>query len=399
MKFFKLPENKLELTISNLFALYKLNVKPLSIIIGMVVTFSIAYTYISPHKYVAYASIIPPDNSSSSGGLSSFLQSMSGNLSIGGIGTDNKVLLFSEMLSSRQVAKFIADSLKLYDNPLYKGMDKESLYDILIKSMLIKVNRSGLILIASEAYTGYFPNSEDGKQAAILASKIANAAIDGLDKVNRLKNNSKAKRKRIYIEKVLADRKHQLDSIDNALQTFQAENKVLAIDEQTKAILESSVSVGAELQKAEVELALKQLEYKPSSPSVIANKTAVENLRNQYRRVQDGGLLSTEDYSIKLSKIPQLLRTYTSLIRNKKILEQVNLYLETQKYQEAIQEESDVPTIEALDRAFPPLKRESPDRKIVAIISLFLSSIISLTYITIKAVKNGKLIIKEKLIG
>ncbi len=394
-----MPENKIELTLSNLITLYKLNFKPIGIIVAVFVCLSIVYTFITPHKYVAYASVIPPDNSSSGGGLSSFLQNMSGGLSIGGLGADNKVLLFSEMLSSRQVAKYIADTLKLYNEPEFKDMDKEYLYDYLIGTLLIKVNRSGLILLASEAYTGYVPTGQDGRKAAVLASKIANAAIDGLDKINREKNNSKAKKKRMYIEKVLADRKHQLDSVDNALEDFQSKNKVLAIDEQTKAILESSVDLGSELQKAELELALKEMEYKSNSPSVKSYKLAVENLRNQYKRVQDGGLLSSEDFSIKLSNVPQLFRKYTGLIREKKILEQVNLYLETQKYQEAIQEQSDVPIIEALDRAFPPLTRESPSRKLTFIVSFLLSLVFTLTYLTISALRNDKIIIKDKTIA
>jgi uncharacterized protein involved in exopolysaccharide biosynthesis len=398
MKLFKMPENKFEFTLSNLIKLYKLNIKPISLIISIVIGLSIAFTFITPHKYVAYASIIPPDNSSSGGGLSSFLQNMSGGLSIGGLGTDNKVLLFSEMLSSRQVAKYIADTLKLSNDPMFKDMDKEYLYDYLISSLLVKVNRSGLILLAAEAYTGYLPNDNDGKKAAIFASKIANSAIDGLDKINREKNNSKAKKKRIYIEKVLANKKHQLDSIDNALENFQAKNKVLAIDEQTKAVLESSVDLGSELQKAELDLALREMEYKSNSPSVQSYKLAVQNLRNQYKRVQDGGLLSSEDFSIKLANVPQLFRTYTGLIRDKKILEQVNLYLETQKYQEAIQEQSDVPIIEALDRAFPPITRESPSRKITFIVSFLLSSIFTLLYLTFSAIRQGKMIIKEKSI-
>ncbi len=395
MKLFKMPEGKQELTLTNLFKLWRLNIKPISICVGTFIALSVAYTYVVPSTYLSYASIIPPDTGSSGGGLSSFLQSLSGGLSIGGLGSDNKVLLLGDFIKSREVAKYISDSLKLRSNPLFKDVEPELLYDIINKSIEIKVNRSGLIMLTAETGTPYFPNGDDMKMAAKLSADIANTAIAGLDYLSRSKSVSKAKRKRIYIERMLNEKKVLLDSIDNELEKFQKSNKVLAIDEQAKAILTASANIGSELGKAEAELAMKKFDFNSNSPSVKASEAAVQNIRNQYMRLQDGGLLGSNDYTFALSDMPKLFRKYVNLVRDKKIMEQINLYLETQRYQEAIQEQSDVPTIEPLDSAVVPLKRESPSRKLVAILALFLSTIFALTANTFSAIKNQQFTVRN----
>lgn len=388
MKIFKYFNEQQELTISNIFKLWRLNVKSVSLLISVFVVLSIAYTYVVPSRYLAYASIIPPDNASSGGGLSSFLQTLSGGLSIGGLGGDNKTLLLGDFIKSREVAKFVSDTLKLRSNPIYKDIEPEVLYDMINKSIEIKVNRSGLIMLTAEAATDYFPNSDDMKNASRLSADIANSVISGLDYLSRSKSVSKAKRKRIYIERMLAEKKLLLDSIDNELEKFQKSNKVLAIDDQAKAILTASAEIGSNLGKAEAELAMKKFDYNSNSPSVKAAEATVQNIRNQYMRLQSGGLLGGDDFSFALSDMPKLFRQYVNLMRDKKIMEQVNLYLETQRYQEAIQEQSDVPTIEPLDRAVAPLKRESPSLRIVVIFALFMSSIFVLSFITISAIKK-----------
>ncbi len=399
MKIFKYYNEQQELTISNIIRLWRINLRSVSLIVSAFALLSIAYTYVVPSKYLSYASIIPPDNSSGGGGLSSFLQTLSGGLSIGGLGSDNKTLLLGDFIKSREVAKYISDTLKLENNPLYKDIEPEILYDMINKAIEIKVNRSGLIMLTAEASTSYFPNSDDMKKASKLSADIANFAISGLDHLSRSKSVSKAKRKRIYIERMLAEKKVLLDSIDNEIEKFQKSNKVLEIDEQAKAILSASAEIGSNLGKAEAELAMKKFDYNSNSPSVKAAEATVQNIRNQYLRLQSGGLLGSDDFSFPLSDLPKLFRKYLNLMRDKKIMEQVNLYLETQRYQEAIQEQSDVPTIEPLDRAVPPLKRESPSQRIVLIFAIFMGYIITLSVLTIAAVKKNQFIMRNSNAG
>ena len=67
----------------------------------------------------------------------------------------------------------------------------------------------------------------------------------------------------------------------------------------------------------------------------------------------------------------------------------MNAYLESQRMQEAIQEERDLPTIQVVDPAIPPTKRIAPARSLMvmigSIVSLFGSIVI---IILIEILKN-----------
>jgi uncharacterized protein involved in exopolysaccharide biosynthesis len=306
-----------------------------------------------------------------------------------------KSQLISEFISSRELSKFIINKLKLQSHPFYKEMKIKELYSLVSESIAPRVNRSGLLTIYSKIGTSYFPTSEDKELAAKLSADIVNAAIDGVDYISRQKNISKAKRKREFIEKMLVRKKNELDSIDRLIEDFQNKNQVLEIEAQTTAIIGNAVDIGVELSKAELDLQMKLQEFSPNSPAVQPYRQLVETLKNQYHNIQRGGIVKSDDFSIPLKQVPKLIREYRDLVRDQKILEQVNLYLETQNYQEAIQEASDITTIEPLDLAIIPITNSSPNRKMMMIMGLFIGLTLSLVIVTIRAFVKGKVYFKK----
>jgi uncharacterized protein involved in exopolysaccharide biosynthesis len=327
--------------------------------------------------------------------LTSFLQSISGGFSIEGAGQSSKILVFQDMLKSREVAKNITQSLGLDKKPDVKPNQLENLYSSVSKMLKIELKRSGIINISSFTSTGYFPDTKDKDEAAELSAKLINTAIKALDEVNREKNLSKSKRKREFLERILTERKIALDSVDKHLEQFRTEHKIFSIDDQSEAILGNAVTLGTELAKSEVDLNLKLLEYEPNSAIVQSAKRKLDNVREQYGRVQTGGIGSGDLYSIPLNQVPSLVRQYTTLMRKQKILEQVNLYLETQRYQELIQEKRDLTTVEQLDIAQVPTNRSAPNRKMMILLDFVIVSILLLFYIIIDALRKGYIYIRK----
>ncbi|TAL70666.1 MAG: hypothetical protein EPN82_01715 [Bacteroidetes bacterium] len=396
MNMIKEEINKEELSLRIIFRLIRLNRKFTFIVTGCVVIFTLILSFIVPYEYEATATVLPPEETGGNAGLSSFLQSLSGGLTVPGLSQGNKLELLADITKSREVAKFINQKLNLKSSPIFKGADDEAIVKAIDNILEVRVNRNGLIVVSAVVGTGYFSNSKSKNEAAKLSAQIANAAVEGLDYLNRRKNVSKARKKRIFIERVLVDNKLKLDSIDNALESFQKKNKVLALDEQTKAILENAVNVGSELSKSEVELSLLTQDYDINSPKVKAYRNKVKDLQEQYRRTQLGGLVPRDNISIPLTNVPTLVKLYTNLVRDQKIMSQVILYLETQKYQEAIQEESDIATVETLDKAEIPYDRLSPDRKFMLIIGLIFGLFGSVIYLLSKGFIIGNLYIKRQ---
>lgn len=397
MKLFKYnPEIKDEFTLASLWRLLKLHKFFIIIFICLSVVLTGIYSYIIPQTYVSSTTLIPPEDNSGGGGLTSFLQSLSGGVSFGNFGQGNKIQLFQEILKSREVAKIITDTLKLKTYPQFQKVPNDVLIYGAVGGMLdVVLKRTGLIIISSTTKTGYFPNKADGIKAAKFSSDVANASVWALDKLNREKNTTRSHKKRVYIEKVLQQKRKELDSADKNLENFRLNNKVLTLDEQSQAVLNNAVNVSTELAKAEIELNLKLQEFEPNSPAVKLYKEKINNLRNQFQRTQMGGIGNNDKFSIPLSEVPSLIRQYTNFVREQKVLEQVNLYLHTQKYQESIQEESDVPTVEVLDEAIPPLRRFAPDRKLMVLLAFTVSAILAMSIITSFAFYKGMLRIKK----
>jgi uncharacterized protein involved in exopolysaccharide biosynthesis len=400
-KFLKNPENngndlKEELTFSTFFQYLSRKRRSLFLIVLITVIVVMVYSLIAPFQYRSTATILPPENSRGMGDLTSFLQTLSGGVALGGGAGGNKLLIFKEILKSREVAKIIVEK-----NNLVEKLDVEpdkiyDLYDIISKMIQVELKRSGLIVLTVETATPFFPNAKEKEQASALSAAIANTAVNALDSINRVKNTTKARKKREFTERVFLKKQHELFQVDSLLEQFMSDHHLYALEDQNKAIMNNAVELGTRLAQAEIELNLKRLDFSESSPVVISAQEKYNNLLEQYKRIQTGGIASQDKFSIPLDSVPRLIRIYQDLMRKKKILEQVNLYLATQKYQSAIQEASDVPTVEPLDLAIVPEHRIAPQRKVMLILAFFISLVGGSLYLLILAVYNGNLIVKKE---
>ncbi len=384
-----------EVTFDSILNIIKLNLKKIIIFVFSFCLLLFAFSFIIPEKYVSEASVLPPKKESA-GGLSSFLQNMAGNLAMGGLGKNDEVQLFLEIIQSRTTAEYIIEDLKLKEDDRFKKMKNLELIKLIQKSLEAELPKTGVIKLYCSAYTDFFPFISNQKDdAAKLSKDILNSAVAGLDKIIRERSTSTARKTKEYIQKEIAFYRQKLDTIETNLEKFQKENNVLAIEEQTQAIVGQAVDVGKELALADIDLSIARLQFQENSPRLEAYKKQYEILQQQYQNIQTGGLKSTDIYSFPLERVPHLMKTYIGLMRDRKVLEQVLIYLETQKHQEAIQEKRDVPIVEMLDKPNLPEERESPNRKFMLILGLTLSSISSLLWFVGKAVYKGNIYLKS----
>lgn len=327
----------------------------------------LALSFLMPQTWTASTTLMPPE-SSGGGGLSAFMQ---GNqLPFGILGTDNKTaLVFVEILRSRTVFERVVDTLHLMTHPLFAKPLREDVVAGLQKDVTVDSRKTGVVTVDVDVSTGWLPFGDKPALASKAAADIANATRVALDGINRDKAVSQARKTRMYIERVLVSTRSAIDSLQSKIENFQRANKIIALDDQMTAIVTNAVGIGAELAKAELELAMTQQDFMPSSPQVQLLQRKVSALREQYARVQDGGLVKSDGFSIPLSKAPVLMRTYTNLLRDVKIQEQINAFLEAQRMQELIQEAKDIPTVLALDEARPSRTRTSPSRLLMLVMT------------------------------
>ncbi|MER3327933.1 MAG: hypothetical protein RIF34_00030, partial [Candidatus Kapaibacterium sp.] len=239
----------------------------------------------------------------------------------------------------------------------------------------VEVEKSGIIVLSGLVPTGYLPNDKEKQAAAELSYKLTNIAIDALNEVLIEKNSSTARNSRMYVENEIEKYKIQLDSVSTELEKFQSENKVLALEEQTTAIVSQVMELNSLLTETKIKLNLAKIQYAENSPQITALQSQVDFLQRQSNELQAG---NDDEFSISLNKVPNLTRKYLELFRDKTIFMSVLTYLETQKHQEAIQEEKDIPVVQVLDTAIQPKNKFSPSRGKILFISLFVSTVIVL---------------------
>jgi uncharacterized protein involved in exopolysaccharide biosynthesis len=189
-----------------------------------------------------------------------------------------------------------------------------------------------------------------------------------LDSINKEKLSSKAKSARQYIQEQIVQTKALLDSAETALMEFQSRNKTIAMTDQIKAAIEGSTQLKTEIIKTEIELGLVKTDAGESNRLYNSLYKKLQELKEQYSNFEIG----STDYLLAFKDVPVLGKKLAGLYREVRIQNEVYVLLQQQFYQEKIQENKDIPTVQVLDEAIPPKKKSEP--KIV--LSTFTGSIL-----------------------
>lgn len=384
-----------ELNIKNLIQLLKLKFYKIFIITSSIVAVIIIYSLIMPHTYLSTSSIMPAENKSGGSAISSLLGDMASNFSLGGISGDGKSELFSDILHSKAVSDYIIKKNNLNEYELFDYDNKHELIDNVRKNIISDVSKSGITDVSYSLKTGWFPSKTEADKIAKLTSVIVNSAVEGLDSVLKSQSISAAKQSKIYVNQELKNYTKRLDSIELEIQNFQQKNNVLEISEQTNALVEQSLNISKEYAISEVEYNIAKNIYSDNSPQLKAYKEKFNILKNQYSNIQKGTLVPTDSFTLPLDSLPSFIRVYYDLMRKREIMEHVIIYLQTQYFQEAIQEQKDIPVVEVLDEARVPYKRTSPARALMVLVGSVISFILVVLIIIINAVYKGRLYLKN----
>ncbi len=347
----------------------------------------IIFMIVTPFNYVADYSIMPPKQQSSAMNLSAMMQNVgiAGMAGIGGLQQSNLSSFYSEVLRSRSVAVYIIDSLQLQKTSFFRKLPRAKLIEELSLSIKPLVDKSGVIYTSVSLWTGFFPSKSLKDSAALLSKQIANYSIYALDYILRQRTNNVSGKTKDFISGEIIVYSKKLDSIQKQIENFQTQNKVLELEEQTKAIVGQANELAVELAKAEVEMNLANNLYSDNSQTTRILKQNYSVLKSQFDKIQTGGLTANDKFSIPLNEIPSLIRQYTNLIRDQKLYEQILAYLKTNYFQEAIQEKKDVPQIDVLDWAVKPYEKNFPSYSLLLIVGSIIILTITIIYILFKA--------------
>lgn len=356
------------------------NRRSIARIVAIATVLSAMYVFIMPQSFTSTVSILPPQNEERSGGLADLLSGntplfdISATLGFGGRPSD----IFVDILKSRTVAESVIVRHRLRE---HFGYPPDAAPGLVIEQLQtatqIESAKDGLVILTVTFSTGYFAGSASVTSVKKRAADVANAYVDALDLVNRQKLVSKAKNTRVYLERQIAQTRSDLDAAYSKLVTFQKTNRLMSLDKQLDGIIRAAAEIKARLVEAEAEVGFQQQDLKKSSRALREAQARASSIQEQYQNLLYGAEGQTSDYTVALNKLPDVGRELAGIVREVKVLEEVNAYLNRQFYKERVQEARDLPTVQVLDEAVPAHQRTSPKRALWIIVTLFVSAVVA----------------------
>jgi len=296
--------------------------------------------------YTARTMILPADEDK--GLMGAMLAQMGG---LGGLAGDalggrNKVDQYVTMLKSETIKDTIIDRFKLME--VYKAKYRMSAYKALDRNIVISTGKKdGVITIAV-----------DDKDPA-RAANIANAYVTELGKLAAGFKMTGAGNNRAFLEKRMAETRTDLSKAEDALKSFQANNKAISVTDQATATIKAVANLRAKLAIQEVQLANLQRQYTDSSQEVKSLKSIIENLQVQIDKLEgkgDGSSIPT------VGSLPQLGQEYMRLTREFKIQEAVFEVLVKQYEMASLSEAKDISPLQIIQVAKKPERKSKPSR-------------------------------------
>lgn len=357
-------------------------------ILGSVLLFLILF-FAVPHTFKAGLSILPPENKTGAG-LGALLQGADFSSLVAQPGGAN-AQLYAEILKSRIAAEYVVKELNLIEFLRAKSFDEA--VNKLTLMISTEVTKEGVIKLFVPVETSWFGGLTAEKDSIkVLSAKISNKYAEALDYINRDKLASKSKKARIYIEEQIYVTKAKLDSVEKQLMDFQKDNKTISLSDQLKVSIETAAKLKGEIINTEINLGLLSQNLNENSSAVLGLKTKLDELKQQYNKIES----RSNDFLVAFKDAPELGLKLSSIYREVRILNEVYLLLQQQYYKEKIQENRDLPTVEILDRAIPPLNKSAPKVILSTILGgLFIFLVISLI-ILIEHKQMLKFLIKRK---
>ncbi|MEO0072521.1 MAG: GNVR domain-containing protein [candidate division WOR-3 bacterium] len=332
---------------------------------------SAVISLVLPQKFKATAQILPPaEEADLFGALSGIsLPKLSRLVKSGSFFAQSTPSdLLAVILQSRTILERVVldnDLKKIYK--VKKGI--EPALKTLAKATKIKVGEEGVIELTVEA-----PKAE-------LAANIANSYLFHLDKFLKESNMSRGKNMRIFIERRLESQREELRLASESLKVFLECNKLVALDEETKAIIEAYALLKTELLKREIQLQITRDLSGEDNPYLFELTREIENFRNELKKLETGDPKVRSGFgvgfAIALKNLPQIAQEYAKRLREFRVQEEIYALLLSQLEQAKILEARDTPTITILDYARVPERRSWPKRKLIVVFACFIGFLIS----------------------
>lgn len=339
-------------------------------ICGSAVLAALAVSLQMPKIYESTVTLLPSLDSKEGSGLGALLAGSGA----GGLGISlpsapaTSTDIFVSILKSRIMADEVIKQFNLMD--LYEAKFMQDARLALERTTKIVVTKEKIINITVEA------------KSPQMAADIANFYFSNLDRLNRTLNVSKIGQNRAFIERRLGETHVNLVKTEEALKYFQTQNKTIAVEAQSKAMIEAAAMIQAQIMAQEVQLQVMSGYLSPDNPELSRVGSSVEELKKQLYLLETGrggkGMLPGDRLHPAMITVPGLALDYGRLFRDLKVQETLYTLLTSQLEQARLTEARDTPTVQVLDLAIPAERKSRPSIRLNMMISGVLSLLVGI---------------------
>ena len=307
-------------------------------------------SFLLPTRYRSTATILfPPESGQSISGLAALVQQFDVSRQML-TGTTSNTQVYLAILKSRTIADSVIVEFDLMHR--YKSKTAESARKHLRSLTEFKLTSGGVIEISVED-----TNRE-------MAARMANAFVAHLDAINRSTRMGEGKRTRLFVEKRLSETNARLHAAEDALRAFQETHPGVALPPDAAMAAGAAADLMAQRISLGAEVDVLQGSLQPKATILLRKQAELDAL--------DRALEGMPSLSLEIA------RRYRDIKVQQAVFE-----LLTAQYEEArIQETKDVPTVEVLDNAVPPVRKSFPHRGIMTLMAMFFSLVIGFVIAT-----------------
>ena len=327
-----------------------------------------------PNEYKATSTImIPPENQSSLGGLTSLL---AGKSSIAAMGSR----LFGVSNTSEDVLLGILNSRSALTDVI-KKFNLMKYYDIDDKNMdkALKAFRNDITADPNEY--GMIDFSIVNKDPKVSA-RIANYLVELVDSLNIKFNIQRARDNRIFIEKRYIQNLTDLKDAEEALYKFQKKYGIVAVPEQLEVTVKAAAEIEAQLTQKEMQAFFIKQQYGESSPQYNGVLAEIKLLKEKVQQLKSSpDLSSTSNILYSFKEMPDIAIQYLRNYREVKIQQEIQELVLPMYEQAKVEEQKSIPTVMIIDKAVPPQLKDSPKRTVIVLGILFLFSFIMIPFV------------------
>jgi tyrosine-protein kinase Etk/Wzc len=312
--------------------------------------------FIQPNKYTSTARLLPPQqNLTLSAQLLDRLGArVSPGDNIGGGvsgGLASSLLSFShsgEMYVAMMTSETVLDPIiaRFHLKELYKTRYHEDTRMALLKNTRIIFGRKDSIIVIDV-------NSTNPK----LAAEMANAFIEGLDRLLKGLVRKEANERLTFLEKERLQTSQNLTKAEESVRFFSEKNSVLQIDTQTKGAIDYVAKLRAEIDAREVLLHVLRQQATSFNYDVVRLETGINGLKEKLRNAESRLENSASDICLPTSKAPGLGLEYLRLLREAKFQESLYQLFSSLVEMARIDIMRDVMLVQVLSPATLPEKR------------------------------------------